>query len=302
VVSENDGVAEEFQRHRPRLLGIAYRLLGSAWDAEDVVEEAAVRWLQADRSQIRERVAFLTTVVSRIALDQLKSARAQRESYYGPWLPEPVLTDAAQLGPLETVEQRESVSMATLRLMERLSPPERAVFVLRTAFDVPYDELAAILDITEDNARQLLHRAQARLADGRSRFHADPAGHAELFRSFLAATSSGDLAGLEQLLTDDVVAYNDGGGRVRAALHPIVGLDPVLRFVAGLLERYRLGERIRLVEANGDIAAVFDLGGQEQLVAVGVRDGRIAEIFAVLNPEKLRYARRQLEPDYLCGG
>lgn len=127
----DDQAAEEFQRHRPRLLGIAYRLLGSVWDAEDVVEEALLRWLRADRSDIREPSAFLTTVVTRLALDQLKSARAQRETYYGPWLPEPALTAHSPFGPLDTIEHRESVSLATLRMMERLTPPQRAVFVLR---------------------------------------------------------------------------------------------------------------------------------------------------------------------------
>jgi RNA polymerase sigma-70 factor (ECF subfamily) len=149
-VNDQDEAAEEFQQHRPRLLGTAYRLpptayrlLGSAWDAEDVVEEAAIRWLQTDRSGIRKPIALLTTVVSRLALDQLRSAQGRRETYYGPWLPEPVLTDNARLGPLETVEQRESMFLATLSLMEQLSPPERAVFVLRTAFDVPYEEISA---------------------------------------------------------------------------------------------------------------------------------------------------------------
>lgn len=289
-----DQVAEEFQRNRLRLLGIAYRLLGSAWDAEDVVEEAAVRWLQTDRSQIREPAAFLTTVVTRLAIDQLRSSRARRESYYGPWLPEPVLTDAGQLGPMETVEQRESVSLATQRLMERLSPVERAVFVLRTAFEVPYQEIGAILEISVDNARHHLRRARARLADGPSRFDADAARHARLFELFLTATSTGDLAGLKELLTEDVIAYNDGGGKARAALQPIAGLPNVLRFVDGLLHRYPISGRVRIVEANGYPAALLGMGDQEQLIAIGVRDGRISEIYGILNPDKLRYTHRQL--------
>lgn len=291
---DQEEAAEEFQQHRSRLLGTAYRLLGSAWDAEDIVEEAAIRWLQADRSAIRKPIAFLTTVVSRLAIDQLRSARGRREAYYGPWLPEPVLTDDARLGPLETVEQRESMSLATLRLMEQLSPPERAVFVLRTAFDVPYDDIAAVLDISPDLARQLLHRAQTRLAEGRNRFDADPAGHTALFERFLAATAGGDLAALQQLLAEDVVAYNDGGGKVRAALHPIIGSRLVLRFIAGLLDRYTIdGSPIR-VEANGHPAVIMSMGSHRQLVAITAEQGRISEIFAVLNPEKLTYAERQL--------
>jgi RNA polymerase sigma-70 factor, ECF subfamily len=289
-----DQAGEEFARNRPRLLSIAYRLLGSAWDAEDVVEEAAVRWLQTDRSQIREPAAFLTTVVTRLAIDQLRSARARRESYYGPWLPEPVLTDDGQLGPMETVAQRESVSLATMRLMERLSPLERAVFVLRTAFEVPYQEIAAILEISVDNARHHLRRARVRLADGPSRFDADAARHAQLFELFLTATSTGDLAGLKALLAEDVVAYNDGGGKARAALQPIAGRPNVLRFIEGLLRRYPIGAHVRIVEANGYPAALMQMGDQEQLFTIALRDGQISEIYGVLNPDKLRYTHRQL--------
>jgi RNA polymerase sigma-70 factor (ECF subfamily) len=294
-VNDQDEAAAEFQQHRPRLLGTAYRLLGSAWDAEDVVEEAAIRWLQADRSTVRKPIAFLTTVVSRLALDQLRSAQSRREAYYGPWLPEPVLTDNARLGPLETAEQRESMSLATLRLMEQLSPPERAVFVLRTAFDIPYDEIATVLDISPDNARQLLHRAQTRLAEGHNRFQADTADHTALFERFLAATAGGDLGALQQLLAEDVVAYNDGGGKVRAALQPIIGSRHVLRFITGLVDRYTIDGSLLFVEANGHPAVIMSMGGQRQLVAIGARQGRITEIFAVINPEKLTYTDRQLQ-------
>jgi RNA polymerase sigma-70 factor, ECF subfamily len=288
-----EAAGREFAALRPRLLGIAYRLLGSAWDAEDVVEEAALRWLQADRSAIREPAAYLTTVVSRLALDQLRSARVRREAYPGPWLPEPALTADDQLGPLETVEQRDTLSLATMRLMEHLSPPERAVFVLRTAFDLPYEEIAGILDVTPGAARQLLHRAQARLAQERGRFPSDRQQHARLLASFLDATTSGDLGALSQLLADDVVAYNDGGGKVRAALQPIVGRDAVLRFIAGILERWPVESTPRLVEANGFPAALVTGGGQHQLVGILVVDGRITEIFNVRNPDKLRYVESQ---------
>ncbi len=288
-----DQLAREFAQHRPRLLGIAYRILGSAWDAEDVVEEAAVRWLQIDRTEIRETAAFLTTVVTRLALDQLRSARVRRESYYGPWLPEPVLTGAGQLGPLETIEQRESVSVATMRLMERLNPAERAVFVLRTAFDVPYEEIAATLDVSVDSARQLLHRARSRLSGDRARFDPDIDRHERLFHSFLVASSTGDLAALKELLADDVVSYNDGGGRTRAALRPVFGRANVVRLIAGLLRRYPPDAGVMIVEANGYPAALLSAGGHEQLLAIGVRDGLISEIYAVLNPDKLGHVRRE---------
>ncbi len=289
-----EAAAREFTALRPRLLGIAYRLLGSAWDAEDVVEEAALRWLAADRAAVREPLAYLTTVVSRLALDQLRSARARRETYYGPWLPEPALTADQHFGPLETVEQRDTLSLATLRLMERLTPPERAVFVLRTAFEVPYEEIAGILEITPAAARQLLHRAQARLDAPRARFAADPDDHARLFARFLAATTTGDLAALAELLAEDVVAYNDGGGKVRAAVRPIVGRDALLRFAAGLLRRYPLSAAA-VVEANGAPAVLVDGGGVRQLIALEVADGRIRTVFTVRNPDKLSYAEHQLE-------
>ncbi|MGI8880533.1 MAG: RNA polymerase sigma-70 factor [Jatrophihabitans sp.] len=291
---ELDHAAEQFLQCRSRLLGIAYRLLGSAWDAEDVVDEASVKWLQANRAEIREPVAYLTTIVTRLALDQLKSARVQREQYYGPWLPEPALTEQGQLGPAETAEQRESLSMATLLLMEQLTPPERAVFVLRTAFDIPYQDVAEILDVSVPAARQLLHRAQRRLSDEPGRFSTDAAEHAELFSRFLAATTTGDLAGLERLLAADVVAYNDGGGKARAAPRPVIGSANVLRFIAGLLRKYPVIESIELVEANGHPAVLLGEGESRQLVAVDVRGGLIHEIYAVLNPDKLSYSERQL--------
>jgi RNA polymerase sigma-70 factor, ECF subfamily len=279
--------AEEFLRVRPRLLGIAYRLLGSMWDAEDVVADAMVRWLRTDREQVREPAAFLTTMVSRLALDQLRSARAARDTYMGPWLPEPVLTESALPDPAEDVIKRETLSLATLRLMERLNPAERAVFVLREAFDIPYSQIAEILDVSVDSARHLLQRARARLADGRKRSEPDPAVHADLLRRFLHAVTTGELDDLENLLAADVVAYNDGGGKVRAALQPVAGRDNVVRFIHGLLGRFSLEPGVRTVEANGQPAAVFSLGGQPQLMALEVRDGKIAAIFGVLNPDKL---------------
>jgi RNA polymerase sigma-70 factor, ECF subfamily len=288
--------AEEFAGYRPRLLGIAYRLLGSAWDAEDVVEDAAVKWLSIDRAEIDRPIAFLTTMVTRLALDQLRSARVQRETYYGPWLPEPLATSSGAVGPLDTVEQRESLSLATMRMMERLTPPERGVFVLRTAFDMPYYEIAAVLDVTADNARQLHHRAQTRVLEER-RFDADAARHAHLFARLVAATQSGDLAALEKLLADDVVAYNDGGGKTRAAPQPVRGADKVLRFIAGILARFDGALQVEIVEFNGHPGAILTAGDLTQIVGISVRGGQISEIYSVLNPDKLRYARVQLRRD-----
>lgn len=316
--SPADELAEEFVSHRPRLLGIAYRLLGSAWDAEDVVAEAWVRWQRVDRARVREPVAFLTTVVTRLALDQLRSARATRERYVGPWLPEPVLTGAssstsasgsssmrrstpvspssvAASGPLDTLERREAASLATLRMMEMLSPPERAVLVMHEAFDVPYGEIAEILDVTVDAARQHLHRARARLraASDAKRFEPDPHAHEALFERFLDALDGGDLDALRDLLAADVVAYSDGGGKVRAALHPLEGADRVVRFYGGLRKRLPLSD-VRRVEVNGRPAALLRFGEQLLVLSVEGCDGRVSEVHSVLNPDKLRYLQLQL--------
>ncbi|MEV1170421.1 RNA polymerase sigma-70 factor [Nonomuraea sp. NPDC049784] len=274
----------EFEDYRPMLLGLAYRLLGSMWDAEDVVQEAWLRWEGTDQSEIREPRAFLLTVVSRLALDQLRSARVRREAYTGPWLPEPVMTSEA--GPLDTAELRDTVSYATLHLMERLSPPERAVFVLREAFELPYDEIAAIVGTSVANARQMHHRASARLAQGRDRFQPSAADHAKLLTKFMDAASGGDLAALTELLHEDVVAYNDGGGKVRAALRPIFGRGKVAAFLDGLLSRYDFTDA-QLIEVNGQPAVWTRVGENRQVVLIDIRDGLITGIYGVLNPDKL---------------
>jgi RNA polymerase sigma-70 factor (ECF subfamily) len=290
--ADDDDGSAAFLALRPRLLGIAYRLLGSMWDAEDVVADAMVRWLRTDRSQVREPAAFLTTVVSRLALDQLRSARRARESYTGPWLPEPVIADDV-LDPLDSLVKRDTLSLATLRLMEELTPPERAVFVLREAFDVPYAQIAEILDVSQANARQLLHRAQARLDQGRRGTAADEARHSELLERLLWAAGEGRLSELEELLAADVVAYNDGGGKARAALIPVVGRRKIMAFIAGLLRRFGPSPYVRMLEVNGEPAAQFSVGGQDSLVAIEVRDGKIVSILTVLNPDKLPYLYRQ---------
>jgi RNA polymerase sigma-70 factor (ECF subfamily) len=282
----DDEEARRLTELRPRLLGIAYRMLGSAWDAEDVVAEATVRWLRTDREGIREPAAFLTTVVTRLALDQLRSARATRESYVGEWLPEPVPTDGAALGPLDTVERREAVSMATLRMMEALSPPERAVLVLHEAFDVPHAEVAAILGISEAGARQHLRRARTRLH--REAPPSAPEVHDAALDRFLAALEAGDLAQVQDLLAADVVAYSDGGGRARAARKAIAGAGSVARFLGALARRLPVRD-VRRVVANGRSAATLRFGDQDALLSLDVRGGTIHEIHWVLNPAKLRY-------------
>jgi len=290
-VIADDGT-QEFLALRPRLLGIAYRLLGSMWDAEDVVADAMVRWLRTDRSEIREPAAYLTTIVSRLALDQLRSARATRETYTGPWLPEPVIAEDT-LDPLDSLIKRDTLSLATLRLMEELTPPERAVFVLREAFDVPYTQIAEILDVSEANARQLLHRAQAHLGERRRRTEADETRHAELLERLMSAAGDGDLAELEELLAADVVSYNDGGDKARAARVPIVGREKIIRFWSNLTRRFGPSPYVRLLQVNGEPAAQLSLGGQDSLVSLEVRDGKVVSILTVLNPDKLSYLDQQ---------
>lgn len=291
--SDADELAREFMEQRPRLLGIAYRLLGTIWDAEDIVADAMVRWLAVDRDNIREPAAFLTTMVTRRALDQLRSARVTRERYTGEWLPEPVATAPSPIDPLDTVERRESVSMATLRMMEQLTPPERAVFVLHEAFDVPHAAIADVLDISPASSRQHLHRARERIGDPTKRFDADPTEHCHLFERFLAALEHGDLDALQDLLSNDAVAYSDGGGVARAARYPIVGSAAILSFF-GALRRHHDIDVDRVIEANGQPAALLWFGQQYQLLTIEHAGGSITEIHSVMSPDKLRYLRQQL--------
>lgn len=280
-----------FDEHRRRLLGIAYRMLGSIWDAEDVVAEASTRWLRTDHEAVRNPAAFLTTMVSRLALDELKTARRAREAYVGPWLPEPLLTDPS-VDPLDRTERRESLHLATLALLERLTPPERAVYVLRELFDLPYDQVAEVVGVGQDNARQLLHRARRHLGQ-EARGAADPDEHAEVVARFVDAVTRGDVDLLTGLLAADVVAYTDGGGKVRAAQVPVTGRATVARFLASIMRRFPI-EEVAPVEANGLPAMRLSIDGRWPLVALEVRDGAVAAIFTVANPDKLRYLDRQL--------
>jgi RNA polymerase sigma-70 factor (ECF subfamily) len=273
-----------FEEHRRVLLGLAYRLLGSVWDAEDVVQDAYLRWMGADRTDVREPRGFLMTIVTRLALDHLRSARVTRTAYVGPWLPEPVATDA--LGPLDTAELRDTVSFATVHLMERLSPPERAVFVLRAAFELPYEEIAETVGLSAAACRQTYHRAHAHLAGGHHRFPATSEEHARLLEGFLHAARDGDRHSLSAMFAEDVTSWTDGGGLVRQARRPILGPRKVAAFWAGLFRRYEIGPTT-VVDVNGHVGVRMKIGRQEQLLALDVQAGRIRQIFSVLNPVKL---------------
>lgn len=282
---------ERFEANRRRLFGLAYRLLGEASEAEDVVQDAYLRWERSDTAISPE--AWLTKVVTNLCLDRLTSARAQRERYVGPWLPEPVLTGGGALGPLETVEQRELLSIGMLVLLERLTAPERAAFVLREAFGHSHREVAEILEVNEPHARQLYRRAQQHVATARKRFTAAPDQHRKLLERFLEATLDGDVPALERMLAEDVVAWADGGGKGPAARRPVAGREPVLR---SLLALPAYAPRIRLTTevVNGEPAVVLYLDGRLSGVTAVEFDGeRIVAIRTVTNPDKLAFLAQQ---------
>ncbi|MCF2532823.1 RNA polymerase sigma factor SigJ [Yinghuangia soli] len=283
----SDVYDEVFEQHRPVLLGLAYRMLGSWWDAEDTVQDAWLRWRRSGPESVADPRGWLVTVTTRIALDQLRSARRQRETYVGPWVPEPVPTGRLALDPAETAEQRATVSLAALRLMEQLTPPERAVYLLREAFELPFQEIADALDVGAANARQLYHRAAARLAGDKARFAVDGSRHLALVDRFVAAAATGDRAGLQALLADDVVLWSDGGGKVRAALNPVHGPAKVMRFLMGVLDKAPQARCYRL-DVNGGPAVLFVLGEHRLLLSFETRDGNIAGIQGAANPDKLR--------------
>ncbi|ONI84204.1 RNA polymerase subunit sigma-24 [Actinosynnema sp. ALI-1.44] len=258
----HDDAVAEFEHQRPRLFGLAYRLLGSAHDADDVVQEAFIRWDGVDRRAVVKPSAWLAKVVTNLALNRLTSARVQRECYVGPWLPEPVIAVDGVLGPLETVQQRESVSFAFMVLLERLTPAERAVFVLREAFAYRYREIAEIMATSEANCRQLHRRARGRLQEVRPRFGSDHQERSRLVERFLAAAREGDLSGLEQVLAADVSSWADGGGKVTTALRPVLGRQRVIRYFMGGMSRFASGLRLEMAEVNGEPAVLVSAGAR----------------------------------------
>ncbi|MCT7352406.1 RNA polymerase sigma-70 factor [Streptomyces sp. 15-116A] len=287
--------ADEFETHRPRLFGLAYRMLGSADEAEDVVQDAYLRFRGTDRAGIEHPGAWLAKAVTNLCLTRLTSARARRERYVGTWLPEPVITSDGSLGPVESAEQRDAVSMAMLVLLERLTPVERAVYVLREAFAYAHRDIAGVLDRSEADVRQLYRRAVRRVGEARSRFEAPPERQEELVRSFLTAAREGDLAALEKMLAADAVWWSDGGGKVSTARRPVEGRDKVARLVAGGTRKFASHLDFTVVEVNGTagLAAWAD-GTLMGVAAFAVSGGRISHVQVVMNPEKLEFVRGQL--------
>lgn len=283
---------ETFDAERPRLFGLAYRMLGSAHDAEDVVQDAWLRWAGHGEG-VENPAAWLTTVVTRLCLNRLDSARARREVYVGPWLPEPILTTDPAAGPAATVEERESVSLALLTTLERLTPPERAVYVLREAFGHSHAEVAAVLDVTEAGSRQLHTRARRHLAAVPT-VPADPADVGPLLARFVAAARDGDLAGLEELLAADVTVWSDGGGRVTAARRPVHGREAVARFLVGILGPGRWSGTGAAAEINGAPAVLAFLDGRLDGVMAVEGDGEVRTVRILRNPDKLAFLAGQL--------
>jgi RNA polymerase sigma-70 factor (ECF subfamily) len=280
-----------FLEYRPLLLSIAYRMLGSMADAEDLVQESFIRWQTTSEADVRSPRAYLVTIVSRLCIHQLESARVQRERYVGPWLPEPVSTGGTS-DPLDASELQESLSMAFLLLLERLTPVERAAFLLHDVFGYGYDELARVVSKSESSCRQIVHRARRHVTDNRPRFDAAPEQHERLVREFMAATSTGHLEDLVSVLSNEVVLYADGGGKANAALRPVHGAVNVARFVLGAIAKSVPKDvSVNIEVVNGQPSVVYRLpqGPAGCVLSVVTSGRRISEILVVTNPDKLAH-------------
>ena len=279
---------EAFEGVRRQLFGVAYRMLGSVSEAEDIVQDAWLRWQSTDRTVVRNPAAFLMTVTARLAITAATSARARHEVYVGPWLPEPVVTtDDPALG----AESAEALGMAVLVMLERLTPTERAVYVLREAFEYPFAQIAEVLETSESNARQIGRRARLHLAEDRHEPVSD-AEHNRLLAALLGAVRLGDLESLEEVLAENVVSISDGGGVVSAGRRPVVGRDHVARFLAGAVKKARAGFDVSLVSLNGRLGALISYGDEPAIaLAIDSSAAGIENIYVVANPHKLERLR-----------
>ncbi|MCC6390947.1 MAG: RNA polymerase sigma-70 factor [Bryobacterales bacterium] len=273
----------EFEQHRRELFGLAYRMLGTVAEAEDMVQEAYLRWAGA-REEVKTPKAWLMAVVTRLCLDHLRSARVRRETYVGPWLPEPAQLDAPPA-------DKESVTYAFQVVMQSLSARERAVFLLREVFEEDYAEIAAILETTEANCRQLLRRAREQVEAKRVRFRAPAEQQRRLLDAFLQACAKGDVDGLMGMLARDAVLYSDGGGKARAAINPIHGANAIARFFAGVSSKVPAGTSVRLARVNREVALVGEIEGRPSFVMQVEMSGElVGAVYLVVNPEKLNGA------------
>jgi RNA polymerase sigma-70 factor (ECF subfamily) len=290
--------AREFEAHRGKLFGIAYRMLGVVGDAEDAVQDAYLRYASANPQDLRSTEAFLVTVITRLCLDRIKRAQAQREVYVGPWLPEPLMTDLPPEArdPADRAADLDSISTAFVLLLQNLSAEERAAFLLHEVFDYSYTEIAAFLDKSEAACRQLVSRARRHIAEHRPRIPITPEEHQRVLHSFMQAVGTGDLAGLMQLMSDDVQMVSDGGGKAAAATRPLLGPEHVGKFIIGLpriAARTNLSWSVEVMPINGRPALVVREDGRLATVySFDVSAGRIRGIYAMRNPDKLTRLNR----------
>jgi len=279
--------AEIFATYRPLLFGLAYRMLGSAMDAEDIVQESFLRWQQTAGGTVETPRAYLTTVVTRLCIDHLRSARVRREEYIGPWLPEPLV--GTPPGEERTPDLADSLSLAFLVLLETLTPAERAVFLLHDVFGYAYAEIAPIIGKSDPACRQIGARARRRVDERRPRFDASPAQHERLLQRFVQTCATGDMDTLVALLADDVTVWTDGGGRVSAALRPIHGASRAARFLLGVLAKAPPTLATRFATVNGRPGVVIEIDGRvSHVLTIDGADERITAVRIVANPEKLR--------------
>ena len=280
----SSGATDIFVAHRNLLFTVAYEMTGSAADAEDVLQETWLRWAEVDLAEVRDARAYLVRITTRLALNRLRTVQRQRETYVGPWLPEPLLTtpDVA-----EDVELADAVSVAMLHVLETLTPSERAVFVLREVFDVPYDDIAAALDKSTAAVRQIAHRARSHVEARQPRLEVSLRERQAVVDRFMAAVDTGDIQSLMDVMAPDVVLVTDGGGKKKAALRPILGRDKVMRFISGVADPRAVAEP-RTINGSPALCVIID-GEVDTIATFLVEDGLVTGMYAVRNPEKLRH-------------
>jgi RNA polymerase sigma-70 factor, ECF subfamily len=285
---------DDFSHHRPLLFSIAYRMLGTVTDAEDMVQETFLRWQQTAKETVRSAKTYLATIITRLCIDHLRSARVQREQYVGTWLPEPMLTQQSD-NPTDLMELADSLSIAFLAVLERLSPIERAVFLLRDVFDYDYDEIAQMVGKSSTNCRQILKRAKQHLADQRPRFPVSQPQQEQITAQFLEASTKGDLQDLLLLLAKNVTFLSDGGGQVVAALKPIQGAMKVARMLLAIRRKWLAESVSRLVDINGQPGIIQYLDGNiHSVITFEIADDCIQSIYSVRNPNKLKQICKEI--------
>lgn len=287
--SMSDSSITSFEMHRPLLFGIAYRMLGSVADAHDMVQETYLRWRRANDEEIRSPRAWLTTAVTRLCINHLQLARVQRETYVGPWLPEPIV-DEASANPAEAAALADTLSLALLVVLETLNPTERAVFILREAFDCAFSDIARIVDKSEANCRQILARARQHIDSRQPRFHASPQDAEKVLAPFLAALKAGDLQGMLASLADHVVLTADAGDKPGALRLPLRGAQPVAQAMLNAVRKHGTTGELRPASINRLPGFVrLDDGQARAVLAFGIAGGRIHAVFVISNPNKLRH-------------